>query len=213
LYELSQINIVNAVLEYFEHRWEDKLLSVIFKAKSHVNGRAWFGYVVACMRRFVITLREDALYIDKEEPIFAEWIKTRKAKIAETRDNLNGVESAMGSIPVVGQALAAVLNIADNALISWASEEKGRTAVDQLLPVYEGVGIIKGISFMPGSEMPNLNAVDQSKRAKVTKQWLIESERNIYFSVLPVVPDRTEFRYAPSYGDFAVAVDELERKS
>lgn len=208
-FELTQGNIVLAILEYLEHEWPEKMQSMIIKANSRKTDDM-LAYILACLKRFPIYLREEKLWLNVEEKVHKKDRDERRDIIAEGRDREAKLEAVMNVVPVVGPLLAAAMNIGFGALYDWLEKDgQGRVAEDQILSTYEGVGLLKGVSFDVGPEVPNLNREDQIKRSEIRNRWWQEKDNNESFAQLPVVPRKKAFRFAPTYSDFVSAVESI----
>ncbi len=208
-FELTQGNIVLAILEYLEHDWPEKMQSMIIKANARKTDD-FMAYIIACLKRFPIYLREEMLFLKTEDRVHKKDRDERTQKIKMSRDVEAGLETTMNVVPVVGPLLSALMKVGFGAMYDWLEKDsQGRVAEDQILPAYEGVGLLKGISFDVGPEVPNLNRADQIKRSEIRNRWWEAKDQDEVFATLPTVPKKQAFRFAPTYSDFVSAVESL----
>lgn len=214
-YELTQPNVIAAIIEFVEQGQKTKLQSVVIKSLS--APLAMRAYVIAALESVPAQLKADAEFVkqferDESKRIAAiQAVNDRNDAIVRATETLvvtvvTKVNAIAGAVVAIGVALGE----AARTIIARVEGIPKRSAAEQIYPLREGYGMRRGVLFQP--DLPYVTRGEIELSDKVRKRWLADSEQSQAFAELPELQRGTELRFAPRWNDYAQAVKKLQEK-
>lgn len=221
-FPLSQLSILEATIEAMQGR-KEKLASVLHKASK--AGTAIRAYLLAMLRSVPKQLKEDSEF--RKEFDRAERRRIQALKNDPTLaklDTFGRVARALGAavstlIPVAGPALWLAIDkllipgLVEGVKDDFPDANTARKAEAAIYPGFEGLQLLRGVSIDAPRELPNITRADTLKRDSIRRSNFAEAVESELFKQLPIVPDRTAFRFSPTWEEFKSALNDTESRS